>query len=450
MKGKRLYQLIKELNRTEHRQLLHACSISSDKRNAALLLLLKKRNLSEKTFEAWLLTLVASWNIKNEAEQDKKQRRWVDFACKEIENLLLRNHYNESEKRSHDLSQIFNKRNHQDLTSYYNSKAIERARKNKWYDVLIQEYDLSIRWLSRNQTSKNISLIASLMRMRRRVTDLRYHEATSYFYTVNSSLFLDLPSRFSDTYIVPDSTEFKQLLKSSPDNFSLILYSLAEVRYSFYKKQKFELLLEKCFSLIACSELKKSERDVLKRSALYLKITGGLYYGYPIKTMTRDAREMFEYSVRYELRDTTGFFLLLFFLLIECDMVAYDDYLKKYRASMFIKGNEDYTGFLQAFKYFQEGNYRDAVNILIDVSYSQSHYLAIWSRLLEIAIHRKDGELGLCKVMISRAKRMVLSDDFPKILNRPVLNYLQVIEQTLKGKQQADSSQWFTFYRSLI
>jgi len=450
LKGKRLYQLIKELNRTEHRQLVYACSVSSDKRNAALLVLLKKRSLSEKTFETWLKATVKSWGIKGEAEQDKKQRRWIDFACKEIETLLLQNHYSDSEMRYHTLSQIFDKRNQQELTSYYNSKSIESARKNKWYHVLIKDYDMSVRWLSRNQNTKNIAIIKSLMKMRKQVTDLHYHETMSYFFTINSSLFLDLPPQFADKEIIPNHKEFNQLRKSSPDSYSMILYTIAESRYNFYNRQEFESLLAKSFEQIASAGIQEGDRDILMRSAMYVKIIGGLYYGYPIKIMSQDARQMFEYSLRHGLRDTTGFFLLLFLLLIEDDFTSYDNLLKKHKSAMFIKGTEDYTGFLQAYRHFKEGKFKNAVKLLMDISYSQSHYLAIWSRLIEISIHYKDHETVLCKVMINRAKRMMATKRFPKILQHPVSMFLKTAEQMIKQGVAANSTNCFAFYKNLM
>lgn len=449
MKGKRLFQLIKELNRTEHRQLVYDCSISSDKRNKALLELLKKRSLSEKSFETWLQGMVKSWGIKDETEQDKKQRRWVDFACKEIENLLLRNYYSQSDKRYHDLSGLFSKRNHQDLTAYYNAKAIESARRNKWYDMLADEYDLSVQWLSRNQNSKNISLIRGIMKMRKEVTDLRYHEAMSYFYTVNSSLFLDLPSQFSDKAIIPNPLEFRQLRKSSPDEYSAILYALAETRYNLYQKPKYEKLLNDCFNLIEKSDLQQRDKELLKRSALYVKITGGIYHGYPIENMSEDAWQMFQYSLKYDIRDTTGFFLLLFFLLIEGNMAAYDEYMKKYKATMFIKGTEDYTAFLAAFKHYREGRYKPAIKLLMDISYSNSHYLSIWSRLLEIAIHYKDGDRHMCNLMVNRAKRTIASGTSPKILHEPVGVFLSTaFSKQIKTKKPL--SNLFAYYGYLL
>ncbi len=450
MKGKRLYKLINELNRTEHRQLFNSCTVSSDKRSKAFLSLLKKRNLSEKSFEEWLHEMVESWEIKDKTERDKKQRRWVDFACKEIETLLLQNYYSESEMRYHVLSQIFNKRNHQELTSYYNSKSIDSALLNRWHHVLIEEYDTSIRWLSRNQNTKNITSIKSLMKMRKQATSLHYHEAMSYFFTVNSSLFLDHPPQFADKEIIPNQADFKKMRKSSPDTYCSILYSLAEARYNFYNQQKFESLLNNCFEQIASVALHDHDKDILLRSALYVKIIAGIYYGYPIEIMSLDARQMFEYALRNGIHDTTGFFLLLLMLLIEGDFKAYDDYLRKYKTAMFIKGTEDYTSFLHAYRLFKESKHKSAVKLFMDISYSANHYLAIWSRLLEIAIHYNDGEVELCRVMLNRAKRMITSHSFPKILQLPVDKFLNNTEQLIKHGKAVHSSNNFLFYEKLM
>jgi hypothetical protein len=272
----------------------------------------------------------------------------------------------------------------------------------------------------------------------------------SYFYTVKSSLFLDLPTQFHDKQLTPDLMEIMRLLRTSPDPVNTILYNLSKARYHFYKKQKFELMLKECFALIASSSLQERDRNILERSALYLKITGGLFYGYPIPSMSQDARKMFQYTQLNNLYDTTGFFLLLFFLLIEGDVDSYTDYVKKHGPSMFVKGNENYISFLQALKYFLERKYTQAIMMLMDVSYSQSHYLAIWSRLLEIAIHAREGEWALCKVMINRAKRMVMNETFPHLLKRPVLIYLHASAQLSKGQQQVDLSATFAYYQRLL
>ena len=47
------------------------------------------------------------------------------FACKEVEKLVLKNRLEDSHVYNHELSQIFDLRNHEDLTAYYNKKAID-------------------------------------------------------------------------------------------------------------------------------------------------------------------------------------------------------------------------------------------------------------------------------------------------------------------------------------
>lgn len=449
MKGKRLFLLLKELTRKEHRQLINHCATSSDKRDVALLELLRKRNLSEGSMEKWLELMASKWNV-SASEKDKKQRRWLDYACKEVEQLLLRNQYSVSEKRFHELSKVFSARNHPELQHYYYKKAIESAQKNKWHDILIEEYDTAMKWLSRNQTEKNIAHIRILIGKRRTITELRYHEEMSYIHTLNSSLFLDAPATAEGKAMIPDQSWLTHLRQTAPDNVSSILYQLAEARYNFYVRVRFENLLKQCFEHINEASMPKKERDILTRSALYVKITGGLYYGNSIEEMRRDAELMFYYSLKHHMRDTTGFFLLLFLLLIEGNFSLYQDYLNKHRKVLFVKGTEDYLSFLSAFQFYMEGQHRKAVQLLIDISYSHNHYLAIWSRLLEISIHLKDGEKQLCTVMVNRARRTLSNTNFPLILQKPVSDFLQVIEAQLKNRKAALPVNCFGYYKILI
>ena len=213
MKGKRLYQLVQELDKTEHRQLVNACKLSADKRSLALVDLLRKRNLTEKSFDSWLSQLVTSWNIRSQTELDKKQRRWVDFACKEVEKLVIKNRLENNQIYNHELSRIFDSRNHEDLTVYYNKKAIEEATQKRDYNTLVAEYDISLRWLGRNQSNPNVAKISKLLMLRKEATELHYHENMSYFYSVSSALYIDNPGDVSYKRIVPAPSEFKTLKK---------------------------------------------------------------------------------------------------------------------------------------------------------------------------------------------------------------------------------------------
>jgi hypothetical protein len=450
LKGKRLYQLVQELNKTEHRQLVNACKLSADKRSAAIVDLLRKRNLTEKSFELWLSQLVSSWNIKTLAEQDRNQRRWVDFACKEVEKLLLKNRLEDSHAYNHELSSIFDLRNHEDLTAYYNKKAIDEASQKNDYSKLIAEYDISLRWLGRNQSKANIAKIAELLMLRKEVTELHYHENMSYFYSVSSALYIDNPGDVSYKRIVPAPTEFNALKKTAKDEYSLILYMLAEARFHFYQPKKFESLLTDAMVSIENAKLDEKSKILLQRNWLYLRITGGIYYQYPLGQMIDDASRMFNIQLKYKMHDTIGFFFLLFFLLLKGDIESYEGLLRKHRASFFTDDSNDYLHFLQALKCYLKGEIKQAIGLLMHTSYSQSSYIATWSRLLEIKIHLEEGDIRFTRVLLIRAKRLLKISKRQRLLYEPASATISALGAIVKGQPAINDGAAFQYYHFIL
>lgn len=450
MKGKRLFQLVQELTKTEHRQLLNDCKTSTDKRMVALADLLRKRNLTEKSFAGWLDKLVTSWCITSQIEQDKRQRRWVDFACKEIETLLLKNHFAISNQRHYLLSQIFDKRNHEDLAFFYNQKAIETATNEKDYDQLLTELDTELRWLGRNQTNQNISKISELLIKRKSISELRHHQAMSYFYSISSALYIDNPYSKSFQQIIPTPSAFIQIKEETKDDFSKLLYELAEARFNFYNRKKFEKLLEELFVQIESSTCDKASKDKLKRSWYYLSIIAGLYYGYSILQMKQDAQKMFEIQLEHKMHDSIGFFFLLFFNLLEGKTSNYDSLLKKYKVDFFTKENQDYLKFLQAFQFYKDQKTRQCIAILLEITYSKSNYIAIWSKLLELKIHIEDGDTQFAFVLIDRAKRFLTTNSHHRIIYDPIFNLLENLNSLLKNKPSKSLVNLFEYYRIIL
>jgi hypothetical protein len=324
MKGFRLYQLLTELNKTEHRQLVHQCKLSSDKRSVVYCDLLRKRKITEKSLDSWLNQMAEEWSAKNDSEREKKKRRWLDFACKEIEDLLLKNHFQSNPIRHSKLSEIFDSRNQEFLTDYYNNIAIKNSIIDKDYDTLIREYDTKLRWLGRNQTEKNIEHIGKILLDRKSITDTRNDETMSYFYTVSSALYVDNPSPTWHTAIQPTKNEFHTLYKKAKDDFSGIMYQLAEARFNFYNQKNFNQLLSKIKLSIETSSLDIKSQKLLYRSLLYLSLTGAVYYHYPIQKNVDDAQEMFAIMLDFKIYDTIGYFFLLFSLLQLEDLQKFD------------------------------------------------------------------------------------------------------------------------------
>jgi hypothetical protein len=446
MKGKRLFQLINELTRTEHRQLVNACKLSADKRAAALGQLLRKRNLTENTFEQWRTELIKSWNIADVAEQDKKQRRWVDFCCKEIERLLLNNHVANSDLGYHELAKIFDSRNHEDLTAYYNQLAVQSAKAHNELSRLVDGYDIQLRWLSRNQTKKNIADMAALLLKRNQATELAYHRAMSYSYSVSSALYIDSPDDASYKQLIPTTEAFLALRNATTEEYSRILYMLAETRFSFYDRKEFERLLKSVRQAVEKCRLPDMEKALLERGCSYLHITAGLYYAYDTDKLIADAEAMLAIMLRYKMHDTTGFFFLLFLLLIKGSKELYDKLLKKHKAAFATEEGKDYWLFLQAMRLCLDNKCEQATDCLLQTSYSKSAYVAAWSRLLDISIHLKMGNKRYAQTLVERTKRFLKINSGHRVLYGPVSQALLMLERKLHDKPIPKEVPLFGYY----
>jgi hypothetical protein len=450
MKGFRLYQLLTELNKTEHRQLVHQCKLSSDKRSVVYCDLLRKRKITEKSLDSWLNQMAEEWSAKNDSEREKKKRRWLDFACKEIEDLLLKNHFQSNPIRHSKLSEIFDSRNQEFLTDYYNNIAIKNSIIDKDYDTLIREYDTKLRWLGRNQTEKNIEHIGKILLDRKSITDTRNDETMSYFYTVCSALYIDNPSPKWYTDIQPTKNEFSALSKRAKDDFSGIMYQLAEARFNFYNQKNFNQLLSKIKLSIETSSLDIKSQKLLYRSLLYLSLTGAVYYHYPIQKNVDDAQEMFAIMLDFKIYDTIGYFFLLFSLLQLEDLQKFDLTYKKYKKQFLTSERSDYFLFLDSYRLYLDKKQAKSLQLLQQTAYSRSNYIAIWSKLLEIKIHIDELNTDYAKILMERAKRFLKIHQAHKIIFDPASKSISILEKRLKGKEPQEKNQLPFFYSLMI
>jgi len=418
------------------------CKSSADKRAAALAQLLGKRNLTEPVFEKWLIDLVQSWNITNAAEQDKKQRRWVDYACKQVEQLLLANHWASSHKRHQELAAIFDRRNHEELTAYYNQHSLQSNHPGNDYNSLIYAYNIELRWLARNQTQKNIIKIGSLLLRQKEATELSYHQQLSYFYNVSSALYIDNPGHKNYLKITPGKAQFVALCNAAKSEYSRLLYQLAETRFSFYNRLVFEKEMQAAFTAVQKSGLDENLKQQLERSCLYLRITGGLYYGFKLNIMLSDAERMLQLMLRHKIYDSIGFFFLLFFLLIDNKPDKYLVLLQKHKHTFFTNENKDYLLFLESLYLYRIQQPEQALDNLLLTSYSKSVYLSAWSRLLEIKIHTSLNNKRLAGVLLARAKRFLKTHRGHRVISEPFAYTLNCWEH----KSTANHKDLFAYY----
>lgn len=453
MKGKRLYQLLEELNKTEHRQLLNICKKSSDKRSLYFADLLRKRYTSIKGFEEILSDIEHKLGGTNETEQDKKLRRWCDYACLEAENLILFNKLKTDENlRLKLLSNAFDQRNNAELTSYYNKFSILKSNDLPDLENLISQYDIQLRWLGKKQYKEDIAVMESLLRKRKDITELRYHELSSFFYSVLSGLYLDNPESKVISEILPDKNELLKLGEQTVDSYSRFLYQLSYLRMGFFKPQYFAKQIEEKIAEIKNAPMVKDQRDRQLRTVFFLKIIGGLYYGYPLEEMLSCSEQIFEINIKHGYYDSVSFFFYLFFLLLDNQTSQYDLLLKKFGKKYFQDENKDYLLFLRAVRFYQLKDYGAALHNLMFLSYSHSIYLASWSRLLEITIHLNYEDLKMANVLIGRLKRFLKLNQNHPVIHGPCAQVLSFFETktNTRHKHAPQFKNLFAYYTKMM
>lgn len=426
MKGKRLFELLKCLNKTEHRQLINQCKQSSDKRAVELLALLNHRNLSEKAFDKQLNNIKTSLRFKSITEADKYIRRWTDYCCKEIEALIIKNKFSDQSNRHYQMAVHYDALNNSMLSGYYCNEAISVAEEHNDQQALIDMYDIQLRWLGRNQNKQNIRQIDALLGKRKKAAERAYHKAMSYFYTVCSSLYIDNPHNHAYIKITPDKQEFENLRNSTDDEYSQILYTLSEVRFSFYNKPVFEHSIKNLFNQIASSGLTTKQKEYLERSSRYIRVIGGLYYGYPIDAMITDTERILDIMLKNRIYDTVSFFFLLFFLLIKNEIQRYNILMNKYSAMFFNNTGTDYLLLLNTLKAYKTNNEVNTTESLQLASYSTNLYVAAWSKLLELSIHKKNNHLH--ESLLKRIKRFNKINSSHQIIHMPLTYIINAIE----------------------
>jgi len=93
MIGQKLHELLKELDLNERKNLLSYCSYSSDKRLTILRSLINANNDSIESINHLLSEKISVlWPNLSLHQHDLKMRRFANYFCDEIENVLLANY----------------------------------------------------------------------------------------------------------------------------------------------------------------------------------------------------------------------------------------------------------------------------------------------------------------------------------------------------------------------
>jgi hypothetical protein len=448
MRGKRLFNLLSELNKTEHRQLLNQCKISTDKRAQDLYELLQKRSHTESVFEKHLsqIAIEAKENIKDGVE--KIISRWIDFACKEVESLFLKNKLQIKEVRNEELSRIFYARENKELSQYYNHFVMEHSKKEKKHSLLIRHYNMEYNWLVGNPTKKNIEKMQNLLLLKIESIENFNLEALSITFISLSSTYIDEPTSISESKLNDYKIDLTYYLSKTKNEYLLGLLYNADCRFSFFNINEFKVKLSNLAKLIDSLNDQNPKHYATKRYYHFIYSLGGIYYGFPIDNIQKHSEKMFK-LVKKEMGkdDTISMFFMLFTTILQKDFEKYDKLLETYESKCFQTENQYYIFFLNGLKAYLNKNYKKAIENLLEITYSNHKYMAIWGKLLEIRIHKDLGDHKIVDMLKDRAIRFLKTNQSQLFYYNPSMKCLELLDAPESEKR---NEHLFDFYKLIL
>jgi hypothetical protein len=105
---------------------------------------------------------------------------------------------------------------------------------------------------------------------------------------------------------------------------------------------------------------------------------------------------------------------------------------------------------VQALRCYLKGEIKQAIGLLMHTSYSQSNYIATWSRLLEIKIHLEEGDIRFTRVLLIRAKRLLKMSKRQRLLYEPASATIAALGAIVKGQPAINDGSAFQYYHFVL
>ncbi len=432
MKGIKLFDLIKSLNRSEKQSLCYQLGLSEDKKAIILLDLI---TLKVKTLEELNRFLRKEFNLnsytKSNDDVDKKARQFIVFATEKIENIKILNHLNKNKKeRFRLLSKIYKDENEDLLFRKYVKKLEVTTQNSDNSQIRNELLSWKINLFGTQQMEKNLKVISNLLLEKKQQIQLNKHQQLSELYRIASNLFFD-DIRISE--IKPSDTDLDTLSAESDNQFYAADYLITKARFAFFSSN-FKVKIDEAEGFVKKAEISTHQKNILLRRCLFIKMIAGFQYNEPLENMLKFATEVKNYNLNYGFRDSFSFFYHLLFLVLSNKIEETQLNIIKNKDLFISQETYFYIEFIEAFILLRENNLNKknkALKAFSALRYSPNYYISLWSAFFEFAIHYKNGNYILCKSLIERIKM-----------------------QLQKNKQRQfiykDSLEIYRFYRSLI
>jgi hypothetical protein len=453
MVGKRLYNLILNLNVSERKIFFIAEKNNEDKRFKYLILLLKKKDLSKIEFleainfiENALTPSQKSSKIKND-----NVRRFVDYAIKEIEDLKIKLFVKENDIiRNYLLCQIYDSSQTVESHQTYLEKLNVSMKDGDEYFYKSFYYSKLSNLKLRSQTLKDLKVWRELVLVQKKLMQDHYSFEMSLFFDKISSSFIDDKSSVSniDKSLI-DKKTINSYIQTTDDPRIQARIFLALARFNFEEKNSFFSYTTKGLKLLE----NYNDRDsvLTKRKIYFASFLHYFHSGYDYSLMISSISEVLSIDKKFDIEDSKSYFYLFLLQILNDDKKGHLNYfsITGIRAYFNLESSSYLLDFLVALEYFKTGDYRKAKRGFNNLSLVNNAYLSTWSRLLEMIINYNQGNYELVEaILTSEIKRVLQNKDriFTTNSNAYVLKY---ISKRMKLKYNSELDKFVISSQSL-
>lgn len=405
MTGKKLHQLLLELNASQIKLLQQRCDSSTDKRLSILKIVIENRFEDLETLNKRMQKEVEKrWKSSSEAEKKIKLRRLQNFFAEQIEQLTLISYLEQNSSiRNVILAQSFEKSGNLYLLNTYFDKAFSKSVEED--DLLFQlmgiKGKIRMRYASQSEDEllEAMELNESYISIIHQLNEQKiaeYYENISNIYLEKHSVIEEKSNRYIQEIIGQIGAIQTPLYKAS------LLVSLAKLH--FEEEHKLFAYFEQAKGILQGIEIKNSDYFVLERKIRFLEMRLNFFLGKDVITLIQLADEILKDNTRYSvINSNTLFYKIL------CEILAGNIDT----ASMLI--DESHVHFkgegqvleqhLRGVLYAKMGEDKKALAILQPQMYATNYFLSILSRLIVLKIQIKRGDGAWNKSLIDSTRR---------------------------------------------
>lgn len=406
MTGKKLYQLLVEMNPSQVKTLQLRCENSTDKRLAILKVVIDHRNDGLETLNDIMQREVEKrWKSSSESEKKIKLRRLQNFFSDQIEQLSLLTYLEQNSSiRNVLLAQSFEKSGNLVLLNNYYDKAFSKSLEEEdlLYQLMGIKGKIRMRYASQSEEEleQALELNESYVQILKRLNEQKiaeYYDNLSNIYLERNAVVLEKRDRYIEKINEQLKSDMQPLYKAS------LMVSLAKLNYD---NDSLFSHFEAAKELLQGIEDRGGDFFVLERKIRFLELRLNFFLGKDVKSLIAMADEILAKSNRFSIINNNTLFYKILFEILNNNFSVAQQLIDESHA--YFKGDGDILEKqLQAILYSKIGEDKKALQMLQPMMYMTNYFVSIFSRLIVLKIQIKRGQGAWNKSLIDSTKRFL-------------------------------------------